>query len=638
MPDFAFVPSRYDYESSNLYCFMKKFGIETLDDLLERARSDPSWFWNAASDDLGIVWDVKYDKVVDLAQGIPWSKWFVNGKLNIYQSCVEQFVRTQPDKMAYVFLSEDGCERSITYLELDRQVCKLASALKSLGIAKGDVVAIYMPMIAEAVFAILACAKIGAIHTVIFSGFSADSLRMRLQDCRAKILITTDGFHRRGKPVSQKAAVERALARTEVSRTVVVSYKHVDSFGFDSKVLRYDDLVKDENTVCETETLDSESPLFILYTSGTTGKPKGAVHVHGGFAVFAAHQSAYLIDQKKGDILFWPADFGWITGLTWNLYGNLMTGSTAVIYDGAINWPDDERIWKIILNFKITLFGISPTAIRILKSKNVGSKLLERISSIRIMATTGEPIDEATWWWLFERVGKHKCPIMNLSGGTEVGGAFLSVLPGMKLKPCTVGKPCPGIDVDVVDDTGNPVVRQKGFLVVKSPWPAITRGLLNDEERYLKTYWSRFEGMWFHGDIASIDGDGLWFLHGRVDDVINVSGHRLSTAEIEEALLSNEKVSEVAAVSIPDEITGEAIAIFVVLKPGSHVTGVEGEILDFVSEKIGKLARPKIIRIMSGLPKTRTGKIVRRALKAKLQGSTIGDLSSIENPHVLEEV
>ncbi|MGI0101307.1 MAG: acyl-CoA synthetase [Nitrosotalea sp.] len=514
----------------------------------------------------------------------------------------------------------------------------MANALKSLEVAKGDVVAIYMPTIAEAVFAILACAKIGAIHTVIFSGFSADSLRIRLQDCSAKILFTTDGFIRKGKPISQKKTVENALVDTKVSKTIVVNYKGVDSFDFKPGFLPYCNIVKNQDIQCKTESMDSESPLFILYTSGTTGRPKGAIHVHGGFAVFAAHQSAYLIDQKKDDRLFWPADIGWITGLTWNIFGTLETGSTAIIYDGALNWPDDERLWKIILDYKITIFGISPTAIRMIKSKPEQSALLDELQSVRIIATTGEPIDEETWWWLFEKVGKKKCPIMNLSGGTEVGGAFLSVLPGMKIKPSTVGMPCPGIDADVFDEYGRSLRMQKGFLVVKSPWPAITRGLLNDDKRYLKTYWSKFEDVWFHGDLASIDNDGLWYLHGRVDDVINVSGHRISTAEIEESLLSHQKIADVAAVAIPDEITGEAVAIFATMNPGFDVIGIEDELRDFISDRIGKLARPKIIRIVGGLPKTRTGKIVRRLLKAKLLGTTLGDLSSVENPQVLDEI
>jgi len=342
--------------------------------------------------------------------------------------------------------------------------------------------------------------------------------------------------------------------------------------------------------------------------------------------------------MHQNDILFWPADIGWITGLVWNVYGLLEMGASAVIYDGAIDWPDYNIIWNLLDEYEATIFGISPTAVRLFKKNNVEPLKNHNLEKIRNIPTTGEPIDKESWWWLFEKVGKKRIPIMNLSGGTEIGGAMLSVFPGMKLKPTTVGIPCPGIDLDVFDDDGNSVKNKNGYLVVKAPWPGMTNSLLNDDNRYIETYWSRFENVWFHGDYVLVDDDGLWYMHGRVDDVINISGHRLSTAEIEQCVISNPKISNAASISIPDEITGEAIIIFVVPEMQFKNENLENEISKFLSEKIGKVARPKKVLILSDLPKTGTGKIMRRLLKSKLLGNALGDLSSIENPQILDEI
>ena len=638
MSDFVFFPTEEQIQNSNIQSFMKKHGLSSLTELSDKAKSNLDWYWDAVNNDAGIVWHKKYTTVSDFSKGYPWAEWFIDGQTNIIMSSVDKFATSNPDKIAYYFISEDKSTSKLTYGDLQLNVNKLANGLKSLGVKKGDVVAIYMPMIKEAILAILASAKIGAIQTVIFSGYSSESLKIRLQDCNAKILFVSDGFQRKGKPISQKSSIEQAIKNTNVEKIIVTNYKKIDNYKKSNSTIFFSDLISNQSNSCKTEIMNSSESLFILYTSGTTGKPKGVVHPHGGFSVFAAHQAAYLIDLHQNDILFWPADIGWITGLVWNVYGLLEIGASAIIYDGSIDWPDYDVVWDILENYNATIFGISPTAVRLFKKNNVNPLQNHNLDKIRNIPTTGEPIDEESWWWLFEKVGKKRIPIMNLSGGTEIGGAMLSVFPGMKLKPTTVGIPCPGIDLDVYDDKGNSVKNKNGYLVVKSPWPGMTRSLLNDDKRYIETYWSRFENVWFHGDYVLVDNDGLWYMRGRVDDVINISGHRLSTAEIEQCVISNPKISDAASVSIPDDLTGESIVVFIVPKNEFKGNDLEDEIIQYVSEKIGKIAKPKKVFVLSDLPKTRTGKIMRRVLQAKLLGKPLGDLSSLENPSVLDEV
>ena len=616
---------------------MKKHEISSLDELCIKSKNNLEWFWESVDKDIGIVWDEPYTKTLDTSNGIAWAKWFVNGKTNIYKSSVEKFTKKTPEKIAYDFISEDGIQTKLSYFELNSKVSKFANGLKSLGVKKGDVIAIYLPMIEEAIISILAAAKIGAVQTIIFSGYSSESLQIRLQDCKAKILLTSDGFHRKGKSISQKTIVENAIVDTNIEKIVVVPYKGIDQYEKSNKIEFYDKLILNQSNSCSTEIMDSEDPLFILYTSGTTGKPKGVIHTHGGFSVFAGHQASYLVNMGENDRLFWPADIGWITGLVWNVYGLLLTGSNAIIYDGALDFPNSDRVWEILSNYKATIFGISPTAVRLFKKIN--AKPLEKYSldTLQNIPTTGEPLDEDSWWWLFEKVGNKKIPIMNLSGGTEIGGAMLSVFPGMKLKPSTVGIPVPGMDLDIVDEDGNQIRGNNGYLIIKQPWPAMTRGLLNDDERYLETYWSKFENIWFHGDYVLADEDNLWYMKGRADDVINVSGHRMSTSEIEHTVISHNKISDAASISIPDELTGEAIVVFFVPENKNEVN-LEADIVEHINKKIGKIAKPKLIFQLSDLPKTRTGKIMRRLLKAKLTGNPLGDLSSLENPDILKEI
>ncbi len=620
---FIFVPSADQVSKSNIGRFMNKQGISNWQQLVDRANSNIEWYWNAVNEDLGIEWFQKYDKTYDSQEGVPWTKWFLNGKCNIVVNAIDRHAKKQPDKVAYIFADEQG-SRKITYRELDEQVSRLADALVTAGIKKGDVIAIYLPMIPEAFYAIFACSKIGAIHTTIFSGFSAHALHSRLVDSKAKLLITTDTVRRRGKDIDLASQWQKAVQCTNVSRIVTVSGN-------------YEDFVK--NAVrAKTEVMDSEDPLFILYTSGTTGHPKGTLQVHGGFTVVAAQQTAYLIDMNPEDVLFWYADIGWITGQVWVVYGSSIIGGTALVYNDALDYPTTDAWCRMIEDHKVSIFGAAPTAIRLFMKNNIQTSKYD-FKSLRVLAATGEPINSKDWIWYFENVGKGRCPLINLSGGTEIGGAILSALPVMPLNPCTVGCPVPGFDADIFDDMGNRVTQ--GYLVIKKPWPSMTRGLFDGPSRFLDTYWSKYKDVWYHGDLVLVGSDSLWYMQGRADDVIKVAGHRIGTAEVEAAAASHPAVAEAIAVGIPDELKGEAIAVYIVVKDGYKADSIlADEIVAQVEESIGRFARPQAVKIVAELPKTRTGKLVRRLVKAKITGSIIADqdLSTVENPWSLESI
>lgn len=623
MEGFAHVPGEPHLSGSNIARFMKRHGISGYRELVRRANSDIEWYWDAVNDDLGLLWHRKYDRVLDSSAGLPWTKWFVGGKCNIISNAIDRHARASPDKTAYIFAGENGSKK-ITYGQLDHEVGRLASALKEAGVGRGDVVGIYLPMVAEAFYAAFACSKIGAVHATVFSGFSAPALRERLADSGAKTLITADTARRRGKDIDLKGQWSKAVEGTWVSKVVSVG-------GQDNN---YDDFVHGHNK-CGTEVMDAEDPLFILYTSGTTGRPKGTLQVHGGFMAVAAQQASYLIDMKPNDILFWYADIGWITGQVWVVYGSPIVGGTSLVYEDALDYPDPAAWSRLVEQHKVSIFGAAPTAIRMFMKSGVPKA---NLSSLRMLACTGEPINGEAWNWFYDKVGGRKCPVINLSGGTEIGGAILSALPIMPLKECTVGVPIPGFDADVFDDQGRPA--QEGYLVIKKPWPSMTRGVLNNPDRFIDTYWSRYKDVWYHGDIILVDGDGLWYMRGRVDDVIKVAGHRIGTAEVEAAVSSHPAVAEAVAVGKPDELKGEVIVVCAVAKEGFDRDELKAEITRRVEEAIGRFARPDEVRIVQDLPRTRTGKLVRRLVKAKMAGESMSDqdLSTVENPASIEGI
>lgn len=627
---FAFQPGAGHLADSNIARFMKKHGISDYKELVEKANGDISWYWDAVNDDLGLEWFQKYDKVYDSsAAGVPWTKWFLGGRCNIVANAIDRHAKKNPDKIAYIFANENSA-RKITYGELDMEVGRLASALLDAGVKKGDIVGIYLPMIPEAFFAIFACSKIGAVHTTVFSGFSAPALRSRLVDSGARLLVTADSARRRGKDIDLKAQWSQAIEGTGVEKVVTVGGKNTGN-----NIVNYSDFVNGKKQA-RTEVMDSEDSLFILYTSGTTGLPKGTLQVHGGFMAVAAQQAAYLIDLKPDDVLFWYADIGWITGQVWVVYGGLIVGATALVYEEALDHPSPDAWCRLVQDHKVSIFGAAPTAIRLFMKSNVDTKSYD-LSSLRILACTGEPINKEAWNWYFEKVGAKRCPVINLSGGTEVGGAILSALPVMPLRPCTVGCPIPGFDAGVLDEEGR--TAKEGLLVIKKPWPSMSRGILNDPARFIETYFSRYRGVWYHGDVVSVDSDGLWYMRGRADDVIKVAGHRIGTAEVEAAASSHPAVAEAVAVGKPDDLKGETIVVCAVVKDGyAHDEKLKAEIAKKVEEAIGRFARPQEVRLVPELPKTRTGKLVRRLVRAKVAGEDMlgQDVSTVENPHCLD--
>jgi acetyl-CoA synthetase len=636
-------PSEDYVRRANVSRFMRENGIGTYEDLVRRSIEDVEWFWDAVVRDLEIEFFEPYERVADLSRGAPWATWFVGGKVNLAHNCVDRWAERTPDALAVVWEGEEGPEtaRRVTYAELRETADRLAGGLRSLGVEAGDAVGIFLPMSPEAVAATLACAKLGAVYLPIFSGYGADAVATRLADADAKVLITADGFPRRGKVVPMKETADAAVAEVASVRHVLVWSRlgRTEAPWSDGRDVAWDDLLAAQSPRFETELLDAEHPLFIAYTSGTTGRPKGSVHVHGGFLVKIAEEVAYQTDLHQGETLFWVTDMGWIMG-PWEITGAGALGATVFLYDGAPNHPAPDRLWSMVERHRITTLGVSPTLIRGLIPAGDEHVRSHDLSSLRVLASTGEPWNPDPYLWLLDTVGGGRCPIINISGGTEVGACFLSPLPITSLKPCTVRGPALGMDVDVWGPDGRPVAPgEVGELVCKQPWPAMTRGIHRDPDRYLATYWTRFPGVWTHGDWASVDDDGYWFLHGRSDDTLKIAGKRVGPAEVESALASHAAVAESGAVGVPDEVKGEQIWCFVVLRPGVAAgDDMAAELSGVVAEHLGKAFRPSRIVFVDELPKTRSAKIVRRALRAAATGDDPGDLSSLENPDALDRV
>ena len=610
----------------------------------EKAEKDWIAFWDEIAK-TEIEWFEPYEKVLDDSNA-PFYKWFVGGKINITYNCLDRHVKTwRKNKAAIIWQGEpEDDKRIITYYELYRRVCRFANALKNLGVGKGDRVTIYMGMVPELVVAMLACARIGAIHSVVFGGFSSMALRDRINDAKAKVVITMDGFYRRGKIVETKKIVDEALEDAPSVKHVIV----YDRIGMDVNMeegrdLWWKDVQYGTSWKCDPEIMDSEDPLFILYTSGTTGKPKGVLHVHGGYNVGTHITTKWVFDIKDDDIYWCTADVGWITGHSYVVYGPLSNGATVLMYEGAPDYPKPDRWWSIIEYYGVTIFYTAPTAIRYFMRLGEEWPKKHDLSSLRLLGTVGEPINPEAWKWYYRVIGGERCPIVDTWWQTETGMIMITPLPGVtKLKPGSATKPFPGIKAEVWDDEGNPCpANVGGKLVITRPWPSMLRTLWGDPDRYIKTYWSAFEGKlaYFTGDGAKVDEDGYFWIMGRIDDVLNVSGHRLGTMELESVLVAHKAVSEAAVIGKPHDIKGEVPVAFVVLKEGYEPSvELKKELREWVRKKIGPIATPEDIIFVTKLPKTRSGKIMRRLLRAVLAGKPLGDVTTLEDEKALEEI
>jgi acetyl-CoA synthetase len=624
-------------------------GMDAYHKLCAEAERDFEGFWGRLAKE-HVLWHKPFTKVLNESNA-PFFKWYEDGELNISYNCLDRHLKTQPDKVAIIFEADDGKITKITYQQLYHKVCQFANGLKSLGIKKGERVIIYMPMSIEVVIAMQACARIGATHSVVFGGFSAKSLQERIIDAGAVAVITADGQMRGGKEIPLKPTVDEALGMSgcDKIKNVVVYRRSGSKINMQAPRDKWwDEVIKGQADTCEPTWVNAEHPLFILYTSGSTGKPKGVQHCTGGYLLFAILTMKWVFDYKPTDVFWCTADVGWVTGHTYITYGPLAVGATEIMFEGIPTYPDAGRFWKIIQDHKVTVFYTAPTAIRSLIKAGGDLPKKYNLASLRILGTVGEPINPEAWMWYYETVGQKRCPIVDTWWQTETGGHLITPLPGATpLKPGSCTFPLPGIMADIVDEVGHSVERGKGgILVIKRPWPAMIRTIWGDPDRYKKSYYPEdFKGKYYlAGDGASRDEEGYFRIIGRIDDVLNVSGHRLGTMEIESALVANTKlVAEAAVVGRPDELTGEAVVAFVVLK-GVRPTGEEAlriakELRDWVGKEIGPIAKPKDIRFGDNLPKTRSGKIMRRLLRSIAKGEEITqDISTLENPAILQQL
>jgi acetyl-CoA synthetase len=639
--DIVWNPTPQSIDNANLTRFMRQHGISDFQALMKRSTEDVAWFTDAVLKFLDIQFYEPYLKVVDLSEGIQFPKWCVDGMMNIVHNCVDKW--TMDDRRramdAVMWEGEEGITRTLTYEQLYKEVNKTANALRSLGLGKGDAVGLFMPMTPEIVIALLAVAKIGGIILPLFSGYGAGAIVSRMLDADAKALFAADGAFRRGKAVEMKSIADEAVEQIPTLKHMIVLKRTGQPIKMkEGRDHWWHELMEGQSDKAETEKTSAEDPLMIIYTSGTTGKPKGALHTHCGFPVKAAQDMAFGTDVHQGDVIYWMTDMGWMMG-PWQVFGSLLLGATMFLYDGAPDFPAPNRLWELAAKHKINQMGVSPTLIRSLIPHGDEHFKKHDLSALKCFASTGEPWNPDPWMWLFEKVGGSKIPIINYSGGTEISGGIVMGNPLMPLKPCAFSAACPGMDADVVDESGSPVRNAVGELVIKAPWIGMTRGFWKDNQRYLDTYWSRWENVWVHGDFAAIDNDGLWYILGRSDDTIKIAGKRLGPAEVESILVRHADIVEAAAIGVPHEVKGSELVLFAVTRPG--VVGGDAlrrELHDMVVAEMGKPLAPKSILFVSDLPKTRNAKVMRRMIRSAYLGLDAGDTSSLVNPQAVDEI
>lgn len=634
-------PSPEVVQRSRVFRFMRRHGLASYDELYRRSVEDLDWFWRAALEEMDVRWYRPYHRVYDDGRGIEWTEWFCGGELNLVHNAVEKYRGTPAaSRVALRWEGEDGARRELTYAELDAEVARAAGALRRLGVGRGDRVALYLPMVPEVAVALLACAKVGAVVTPVFSGFAPEAVAIRVRDCEAKVVVTADGFYRRGQVVPMwRHADEAARQCPSVEHLLVVRRVGSTDGWQPGRDVWWDEAASGQPPEAPTEPMGSMDPFMIIYTSGTTGRPKGTVHVHAGFPLKASCDMAFHFDVQPDDVVFWLTDMGWMMG-PWLVLGALSLGACAVLYEGVPDHPHPGRLWELVDRHGVTVLGIAPTAVRALMRHGEEWPARYRMQTLRVLGSTGEPWNPDPYLWYFRHVGRERCPIVNYSGGTEVSGGIVCGTVVHPCKPCSFAGPCLGMAADVYDAEGRPArPGEVGELVVTRPWPGMTKGFWQDPQRYLETYWSRWPGVWVHGDWAVRDEDGFWYILGRSDDTLKVAGKRVGPAEVESALVTHPAVSEAAAVGIPHEVKGEAVACFVVLKPG-HEPGeaLAEQLKDLVAQRLGRPLRPEVVEFVPDLPKTRNAKIMRRVVRAAYLGQDPGDLSALENPQAVAEI
>ncbi|HEX9797691.1 MAG TPA: AMP-binding protein [Anaerolineales bacterium] len=637
---YVWRPSRHDLQRANLTAFMSAHGLDSFDALHRRSIEDVPWFTEALLDYLGLEFHQPYDSVLDLSQGMAWPQWCVGGRMNIVTNCLDKHLGTpQAEQTALVWQGEEGSRVRLTYAELAAEVNKAANGLRALGLDQGDAVGLYMPLTPEEVVALLATVKIGGIVLPLFSGYGAAAVASRLEDGRAKLLFTADGYFRNGSLVSMKPTADEAARRVAGLEHMIVLRRAGNDIGMTAgRDQWWDEWLAGQPAQAEAADTGADDPLMIIYTSGTTGKPKGAVHTHCGFPVKAAQDMAFGMDVHPGELIYWITDMGWMMG-PWLVFGSLLLRASMFLYDGSPTHPEPDRVWRMIAEHGVNQLGLSPTFIRALIP--YGREIVDRhdLSSLKLVGSTGEAWNPDPWHWLFEVVCDKSKPIINYSGGTELSGGIVMGNPVMPLKPTALAAPCPGIAADVLGPDGESLIGQVGELVIKTPWIGMTRGFWQDPERYLATYWSRWPDVWVHGDWALVDDDGSWFILGRSDDTLKVGGKRLGPAEVESILVSHPNVVEAAAIGVPDKLKGTALVAFCVLQADeAERDEIRVTLSRWLIDELGKPLAPRALIFLDDLPKTRNAKLMRRMLRAAYLGEDPGDTSALVNPEVLEQV